>query len=103
MTELPLIARARLHPAAIAVRADSGERTYAELLERSATLAGALLEEASDLEESRIAFLVPARNFYIHRTRTSARRLFFASLIYLPALLALMMIDPTRLTSMTSR
>ena len=39
MSELHLIARAHLHPAAIALRSGSQERSYAELLSRSASWA----------------------------------------------------------------
>jgi malonyl-CoA/methylmalonyl-CoA synthetase len=65
MTELPLIARARTYADAIALRSASGERTYNELLECSATLAVALLADEDDLQETRVAFLVPGGFEYI--------------------------------------
>lgn len=48
MEELELIARARLHANAIAIRSDSGEHSYLELLDRSETLATALLDDSDD-------------------------------------------------------
>ena len=65
MDELSLIARARRHGNSVAVRAASGDVTYQELLDRSARLAGMLLNEAADLHEARIAFLAPAGADYI--------------------------------------
>ena len=60
MKELPLIVRARSHGNSIAIRSAEEEWSYAELLERSARLAKALLADAADLNESRVAYLVPA-------------------------------------------
>jgi len=60
MTELPIIARARTHGASTAFRTETHAHTYADLLGRSATLAAALLGEADDLNEARVALLVPA-------------------------------------------
>ncbi|HJN12699.1 MAG TPA: acyl-CoA synthetase [Pirellulaceae bacterium] len=65
MPELPLIARARTFSNAVVLRSDSGERTYNELLERSATLATVLLKDENDLQETRVAFLVPAGFDYV--------------------------------------
>jgi len=65
MTELPLIARARTYADAVAIRSASGERTYNALLERSATLAAALLADDSDLKEARVAFLLPGGYDYL--------------------------------------
>lgn len=65
MNELPLVTRARRHGPAIAVRSASLDHSYDELLDRSATLASALLHETDDLEESRVAFLVPSSMDYI--------------------------------------
>lgn len=65
MTELPLIARARLHSESIALRTESGERSYRELLDRSAAIASALLADADDLDEARVAYLIPAGFDYI--------------------------------------
>ncbi|MDA1278275.1 MAG: acyl-CoA synthetase [Verrucomicrobia bacterium] len=65
--ELQLIARAGSHGDAIALRScsGSGEHSYRELLDRSAAIAAALLEDSDDLEEARIAFLAPAGFDYI--------------------------------------
>ncbi len=60
MEELEIIARARLHADAVAFRSESGEYFYRELLDRSATLAAAILGDTDDLREARVAFLVPA-------------------------------------------
>ncbi len=65
MTELPLIARARSHADAIAVRTESSERSYRELLDRSAVIASTLLADADDLHEARVAYLIPAGFDYI--------------------------------------
>lgn len=65
MTELPLIARASRHDSAIAVRSGNQSWSYAELLSRSAGIAAALLEGTHDLNESRVAFLVPAGIDYV--------------------------------------
>ena len=59
MPELPLIARARLHAGSIAFRTATTLHTYQNLLDRSATLAAALLREKDDLNETRVALLVP--------------------------------------------
>lgn len=58
MPELPLIARAHLHRDRIAFRAATVAHTYQNLIERSATLASALLGEEKDLNEARVALLV---------------------------------------------
>ena len=60
MEELQLISRARSHRDAVAIRSDVNEWSYAELLDRSAALASALLADANDLNEARVAYLVPA-------------------------------------------
>lgn len=65
MDELPLIARARLHGTSVAVRSGTSEQTYQDLLDRSETLACALLADRDDLQESRIALLVPAGFEYV--------------------------------------
>jgi malonyl-CoA/methylmalonyl-CoA synthetase len=59
MEELQLVARARSHGSSVAIRSGTEEWSYDELLDRSAHLAGALLADADDLSESRIAYLVP--------------------------------------------
>lgn len=59
MKELPLISRARSHAAATAFRTPDKSHSYDELLERSAAVAAALLAGEQDLNEARVAFLVP--------------------------------------------
>ena len=65
MQELQLIARAQSHSNAVALRSGDVEHTYSELLDRSATVAVTLLNGTADLNESRIAYLVPAGADYI--------------------------------------
>ena len=59
MSELPLIARARRHAERTAILAAEGTFTYRDLLDASARVAACLLGGRSDLEEARVAFLVP--------------------------------------------
>ncbi len=54
-----LIGRASLHASRTAFRSASVSHTYADLLQNSASIAGALLDGRSDLAEERIAFLLP--------------------------------------------
>ena len=65
MSELPIIARACSHSASIAFRTGTGTHTYQDILDRSAILAAALLGDADDLKESRVALLVPAGFEYV--------------------------------------
>ena len=67
MTETPLalIARAETQAEAIAIRERDKEYRYAELLERSAAVASALLDSQVDLNEARVAFLLPAGVSYV--------------------------------------
>ena len=58
MSDLPLIARAHLHRDAIAFRTATTSHTFGHLLDRSAMLAAALLGDADDLSEARVAVLV---------------------------------------------
>ena len=58
MPELPLIARARSHASSVAFRTAKDLHTYQQLLDRSATLAAALLGNENDLNEARVALLV---------------------------------------------
>jgi malonyl-CoA/methylmalonyl-CoA synthetase len=60
MESLQLIDRAHSHADACALRSDSGEHSYRELLDRSAYLAAGLLSEVDDLHEACVAYLVPA-------------------------------------------
>lgn len=65
MTELPLISQARAHGDAVAFRTESQIWTYEFLLERSEFIARALLQEQADLQEARVALLVPAGAEYV--------------------------------------
>jgi malonyl-CoA/methylmalonyl-CoA synthetase len=65
MNELTLIARATLHRDAVAFRTAKSTHSYQELLDRSADLAAALLGKEDDLEEARVALLVPAGFEYV--------------------------------------
>ncbi len=65
MNELSLIARAELHGDAVAFRTTTLTRTYRELLARSASVASVLLGTEDDLEEARVALLVPAGFEYV--------------------------------------
>lgn len=58
MPELPLISRARSHRDNIAFRTANSSHTYQDLIDRSAIIATALLGEADDLNEARVALLV---------------------------------------------
>ncbi|HEX8432156.1 MAG TPA: AMP-binding protein, partial [Longimicrobium sp.] len=55
----PIIARALAHAARVAVVAGPDTLTYADLLDRSARVAAALLDGRADLGGARVAFLVP--------------------------------------------
>jgi len=57
--DLPLVARARAHADRLALVDAAGEHGYGELLDASARVAAALLDGRRDLEEARVAFLVP--------------------------------------------
>ena len=66
MTELPLIARARLHgQASMALCTDTRTFSYQNLLDRSEMLAAALLGDSADLNERRIALIAPAGFAYV--------------------------------------
>ena len=65
MPELPLIGRARQHANNVAFRSVMTSHTYQQLLDRSATLAAALLGEADDLNEARVALLVAPGPEYV--------------------------------------
>ena len=55
---IPLVARAVAHGTRRALIASDSEWTYSDLLERSATVAAALLDGGADLAEARVAYLV---------------------------------------------
>ena len=59
MRDLPLLERARSRPDAEALLAPEGTYLYGDLLTSSAAVAAALLAGREDLEEARIAVLVP--------------------------------------------
>ncbi|CAN5384856.1 acyl-CoA synthetase [soil metagenome] len=63
--DLPLVARARAHPARTAVVTAEGAFTYAELLDASARVAAALLNGEQDLREARVALLAPPARHYV--------------------------------------
>ena len=65
MTELPIIARAIEHAQRIAIRSATGAFAYRELVGGSATIAATLLEGRGDLEETRVAFLLPPGEQYV--------------------------------------
>jgi len=65
MSQLPLLARAASHGAAVAVRTDTTEHSYEELLGRSLAFATELLDTGDDLHEARVAYLLPAGSDYI--------------------------------------
>ncbi len=65
MNQLPLIERAIGNGDRIAVREGSQRHTYANVVTQSEAMAAALLQNQNDLEESRIAFLLPAGFDYL--------------------------------------
>lgn len=62
---LELIQSAYSHPTATAIIDTKGSYTYRELLDASASVANELLAGKKDLEESRVAFLVPSGFDYV--------------------------------------
>jgi malonyl-CoA/methylmalonyl-CoA synthetase len=62
---LPLFQRAKSCGHAIALRSEEGEHSYADIVARSAAIAATLLDGAGDLQESRVAFLLPAGFDYV--------------------------------------
>lgn len=63
--DLSLVQRARLHGNRRAIVAPEGVFTYADLLASSSSVAHALLGDATDLAEERVAFLVPPGFDYV--------------------------------------
>jgi malonyl-CoA/methylmalonyl-CoA synthetase len=59
MAELPMIARASAHGERTAIQADGRSYRYADLLQRSASIAAVLLDGRADLDEERVAFMAP--------------------------------------------
>jgi malonyl-CoA/methylmalonyl-CoA synthetase len=62
---LQVIERAHSHRGRVAIIADSSRYTYDDLLKRSAEIASFLLQEKEDLQEARIAFMVPPGLDYV--------------------------------------
>ncbi|MEB3278596.1 MAG: acyl-CoA synthetase [Lyngbya sp.] len=62
---LPLIDRAEQNPNKIAIVATEGTFTYHNLLQISAQIATKLLENREDLQEQRVAFLIPSGFEYV--------------------------------------
>ena len=60
MNGLKFVAKASQHGSSVAYRSGSADRSYAELIDRSARIAAALLGSENDLKEARIALLAPA-------------------------------------------
>lgn len=65
MNQLPLIERASGYAERNAVRSANGTTTYGQLVAGSEAIATSLLAKTDDLNEARIAFLVPAEASYI--------------------------------------
>jgi len=62
---LPLIDRANQNPNKIAIVATEGAFTYHNLLQTSAQIATKLLDNIEDLQEQRVAFLIPSGFQYV--------------------------------------
>ncbi|MFB2833432.1 acyl-CoA synthetase [Floridanema evergladense] len=62
---LPLIDRAYQNPNQVAIVATEGTFTYQDLLETSAQIATKLLDNTEDLQEQRVAFLIPSGFQYV--------------------------------------
>jgi len=65
MDILPIIERAQQHSQKIALKTRSTTYLYADLLMQSESVAAALLDQQDDLEEARVAYLLPAGVDYI--------------------------------------
>lgn len=62
---LPLIERAKQHANKIAIATTEGSFTYHDLLQTSAKIASNLLNNTKDLQEERVAFLIPSGFQYV--------------------------------------
>lgn len=62
---LPLISRAQEHNKKIAIATTFGFYTYRDLLQTSGQIATNLLQDATDLQEQRVAFLIPSGFEYV--------------------------------------
>lgn len=65
MQELPILQRAIAHGNRIAIHSNDRETSYEQLVEGSEAVAAALLNGTTDLNESRVAYLVPPGERYI--------------------------------------
>lgn len=65
MKILPIVERAIAHGERTAVRSATGTATYCDLVSASETIATTLLRGSDDLNEARIAYLVPAGKRHI--------------------------------------
>ena len=64
MSSLPLISRAISHADSIAFQSENASYTYQQLLDKSVSVATDLLNGRSDLQQDRVAYLVPAGFHY---------------------------------------
>ena len=62
---LPLITRAQEYNERIAIATTDGAFTYGDLLHTSSQIATCLLQDAEDLQEQRVAFLIPSGFEYV--------------------------------------
>lgn len=62
---LPLISRAQEHNDKIAIATTFGSYTYRDLIQISGQIATNLLQDATDLQEQRVAFLIPSGFEYV--------------------------------------
>lgn len=62
---LPLIVRAQVHSERTAIASSEGKFTYQALLQASGQVAAHLLKDAEDLQEQRVAFLIPSGFQYV--------------------------------------
>ncbi|QLE58216.1 acyl-CoA synthetase [Nostoc sp. TCL26-01] len=61
----PLITRVQANNGKVAISTDAGAFTYQDLLDVSSQIATSLLEDAEDLQEARVAFLIPPGFEYV--------------------------------------
>jgi malonyl-CoA/methylmalonyl-CoA synthetase len=64
-SRFPLIARAATYDEHLAIIDEQGEYTYGELLDAAKQVASLLLHDRADLEEARVAFLIPPGFEYV--------------------------------------
>ena len=65
MSELEIIKRANSHSKAVAFKDDLGDHTYQNLLDRSELIAFELLGDQKDLNEARVAMLIPSAKDFV--------------------------------------